>query len=157
MILGQVFSPNTINLNLESTEKDEVFEELVENFISVYSESKRVSVLSAVLEREDKLSTGIGKGFAVPHGICNDIEGVKGFIGISRSGIDFDSLYNKPVHIIFMMVSGSKDTEYHLQVMKRLALILNTSGIMENILSKKTSQEVFDTLIHLEKIITATN
>lgn len=155
MILGQVFSPNAININLESSEKDEVFEELIEEFVAVHPEVSRSVALTALLDREQKLSTGIGRGVAVPHGICGGFSGVKGVIGISRLGIDFDSLDKLPVHIIFMLLSGTEDCEYHLQVIKRLALVLNESSFIETILSKKTPQDVYDTLVRFEESVTA--
>ena len=137
MILGQVFSPNAININLESSEKDEVFEELIEEFVAVHPEVSRSAVLTALIDREQKLSTGIGRGVAVPHGICGGFSGVKGVIGISRAGIDFDSLDKLPVHIIFMLLSG------------------NESSFIETILSKKTPQDVYDTLVRFEESVTA--
>lgn len=155
MILGQVFSPNVVNINLESTDKDEVFEEIVEGFVSAFPGVSRYSVLSSLLEREAKLSTGIGSGVAVPHGVCNDFSGVKGFIGISRQGIDFDSLDNAPVHLIFMMISGPDDCEYHLQAIKRLAEVLKEPTFVKTILSKTSAQDVFDTLVRFEESVTA--
>ena len=65
MILGQVFSPSAININLESSEKDEVFEELIEELVSIYPEISRSAALTALIDREQKLSTGIGRGVAV--------------------------------------------------------------------------------------------
>lgn len=155
MILGQVFSPRAVNVSLESDDKEEVFEEIVEGFVSEYPGLSRSDVLSALLEREKKLSTGIGNGVAVPHGVCGGFSGVKGFIGISRKGIDFDSLDNAPVRLVFMMISGPDDCEYHLQVIKRLAEVLKEPSFVESILSRTTPQDVYDTLVRLEEAVTA--
>ena len=67
MVLGQIFSPEAICVNLQSESKDEVFEELVEKLVEVYSGLDRTKVLNALLEREQKMSTGIFPGIAVPH------------------------------------------------------------------------------------------
>ena len=154
MILGQVFSPKAINVNLESTEKDEVLEELVEEFVSLVPNLSRKDVLDAIEEREHKLSTGIGHGFAVPHGICSGFSGVRGVIGISREGIDFESLDSAPVKVFFLMISGNDDCEYHLHVVKRLAQVLEQPSFMETILSKTTAQDIFDTLVKFEESVT---
>ena len=156
MILSQVFSPSAINIDLESIEKDEVFEEIVEGLIASYSGLNRTGVLNALLERESKLSTGIGKGFAVPHGVCAGVSGVKGFIGISREGIDFDSLDNVPVQVIFTMISGENECEYHLQVIKRLADVIKQPNFIKTLLSKTSPQEIYDALIRFEESATAT-
>lgn len=156
MILSQVFAPKAININLESTDKDEVLEELVEGFVSVVPDVSRSAVLSALVERESKLSTGIGHGVAVPHGVCDGFSGVKGFVGVSRAGIDFNSLDNVPVQVIFMVISGRDDCEYHLQVIKRLAQILKEPAFLESILSKTNPQDVYDSLVRFEEMVTAT-
>lgn len=156
MILSNVFNPRVINIDLESDDKDEVFEELVEGFVSAVPGLNRSDVLSALLEREEKLSTGIGNFVAVPHGVCEGFSGVKGLIGISKKGIDFDSLDNLPVHLFFVMVSGPNDCEYHLQVIKRLAEVLKEPYFVKTILSKTNPQDVYDTLIRFEETVTAT-
>ena len=156
MILGQVFSPKGINTHLESTEKDEVLEEMVEEFITLDLSLNRSTILEAILEREAKLSTGIGHGVAVPHGMTSSFSGVKGVIGISREGIDFDSFDKAPVHLIFMLMSGPQDCEYHVQVIKRLAQVLELPGFMETIASKTTAQDIYDALIQFEETIVVT-
>ncbi|AEE17127.1 PTS sugar transporter subunit IIA [Treponema brennaborense] len=155
MILGQVFDPKSVNISLESTDKDEVFEELVESLVAVQPGLNRAEALAAVQEREAKLSTGIGRGVAVPHGICSGVSGVKGAIGISRGGIEYDSLDKAPVRIIFMLLSGRDECEYHLQVIKRLAQILEDPSFVDIILSKTTPQDVYDTLVRFEDAVTA--
>ena len=70
MILDQVFSPESVILNLESSDKEELFEELLESIVAVQPEIDRAQALSALRERESKMSTGIMHGIAVPHGHC---------------------------------------------------------------------------------------
>lgn len=156
MILSNVFSSHVINIDLESDDKDEVFEELVENFVAGVPELNRSDVLSALLEREEMLSTGIGNYVAVPHGVCSGFSGVKGLIAISKKGIDFDSVDDLPVHLFFVLISGENDCEYHLQVIKRIAEILKEPYFVKTILSKTTPQDVFDTLIRFEETVTST-
>ena len=74
MILGQVFNPKTICVNLESEEKEEVFEELVEKLIELKPNLNRQNILSAIYERENLMSTGIKEGIAVPHGKTDEID-----------------------------------------------------------------------------------
>ena len=99
MVLGQIFSPEAISVNLQSESKDEVFEELVEKLVEVYSGLDRTKVLNALLEREQKMSTGIFPGIAVPHARTDMVDKVCGVIGVSKKGIDYDSLDKKPVHL----------------------------------------------------------
>ena len=92
MILGQVFSLESIKVDLQSDNKDEVFEELVEKLLEVCPGLDRNKVLDALIEREQKMSTGIFPGIAVPHARTDMVDRVHGVIGISKKGIDYDSL-----------------------------------------------------------------
>lgn len=126
MVLQRVFAPSRIKIGLESEDKDELFEELVEMLAKEGGRDfPRASVLAAVREREDKMSTGIKKGIALPHGKAEGLEGLSGALGISKRGIEYSSLDGEPVYLVFMLISSPKDSELHLAALKRLAVLLD--------------------------------
>jgi PTS system nitrogen regulatory IIA component len=126
MVLQKVFAPGSIKIGLESEDKDELFEELVDMLAKEGGRSfPRSSVLAAVRDREDKMSTGIKRGIALPHGKAEGLSGLKGALGISKRGIEYASLDGEPVYLVFMLVSSPKDSELHLAALKRLAVLLD--------------------------------
>jgi nitrogen PTS system EIIA component len=126
MLLQRVFAPGCIKIGLESEDKDELFEELVDMLAKEGGRDfPRSSVLAAVKQREDKMSTGIKKGIALPHGKAEGISGLCGALGVSRRGIEYSSLDGEPVYLVFMLVSSPKDSELHLAALKRLAVLLD--------------------------------
>jgi nitrogen PTS system EIIA component len=126
MLLHNVFAPGCVKIGLESEDKDEVFEELVDVLARQGGrEYPRQAVLAAVRDREDKMSTGIKKGIALPHGKAEGVSGISGAIGISRRGIDYASLDGEPVYLVFLLVSSPKDSELHLAALRRLAVLLD--------------------------------
>lgn len=146
MILDEVFIPKAINISLLSEEKDEVLEELVEQFVSVHPEADRFQILDSIMKRESKMSTGIMPNIAVPHGRTSIIKGVHGVIGISRRGIDYDSLDNAPVYLFFLLISSSDDSELHLCVLKRLAQLLSDSTFYKKLMEQQTPEGVHKVL-----------
>ncbi|MCR5607188.1 MAG: PTS sugar transporter subunit IIA [Treponema sp.] len=150
MILGQVFTPKAIIVDLESTDKDELFEEMVESAVSVQPQLDRQEALKALLDREAKMSTGIIPGIAVPHGICKSVKGIQGVIGISRKGIDYEALDNNPVHLVFMLIIAPDDRERHVQVLKTLSEVLQNSAFSKTIVEKTSAQEVYDVICTFE-------
>jgi PTS system fructose-specific IIC component/PTS system nitrogen regulatory IIA component len=126
MLLQDVFIPASIKIGLESEDKDELFEELVDVLAKEEGRSfPRSAVLTAVKDREEKMSTGIKRGIALPHGKALGITGVHGAIGISKLGIDYASLDGEPVYLVFMLVSSPQDSDLHLAALKRLAVLLD--------------------------------
>ncbi|WP_455160019.1 PTS sugar transporter subunit IIA [Treponema lecithinolyticum] len=151
MLLDKVFNPRAVNIDLKSEDKDEVFEELIEELVSVNPSLDRSVALAAVKEREAKMSTGIMSGIAVPHAKTSAVTDVQGAIGISRSGIDYDALDGKPVHLIVLILSGADSTELHLRVLKRLARLLENSEFYAELMEQKTAEAAYNVFCKYEK------
>lgn len=151
MLLDKVFNPKAVNIDLKSEDKDEVFEELIEELVSVNPSFDRSVALAAVKEREAKMSTGIMSGIAVPHAKTSAVTDVQGAIGISRSGLDYDALDGKPVHLIVLILSGADSTELHLRVLKRLARLLENSEFYAELMEQKTAEAAYNVFCKYEK------
>lgn len=149
-MLSQLITPANIKVDLESTEKDEVFEELLEVMAAAQPGIDRQEVLDALVSRESKMSTGIIPGIAVPHAVCSCAHGTTAVIGMSREGIDYGSLDGAPVHFIIMLLFELGETESHLQTMKDVAGVLQHPDFLKVIMGKKTAQEVYDTIYEIE-------
>ena len=139
MLLQQVFAPGSIKIGLASGDKDELFEELVDVLAREGGSGfPRASVLATVKEREDKMSTGIKKGIALPHGKAEGLTGLSGALGVSKRGIEYASLDGEPVYLVFMLVSAPQDSESHLAALKRLAILLDDPEFYSDLLRADT-------------------
>ncbi|MBR4374489.1 MAG: PTS sugar transporter subunit IIA [Treponema sp.] len=151
MVLGEIFPRETIVVNLESTEKDELFEELVESIHKFCPNLDRVAAVEALNERESKMSTGIMHSVAVPHALVSSMKKTVGAIGVSKSGIDYDALDKAPVHVVFMILGADGETEKHIQILKQLALVLQNPGIVDKIVRCETASDVFNLISKTEE------
>jgi len=98
----------------------------------------------AVMEREKIMSTGIGKGFALPHGKTNHInETVGAFLTLAHP-IDFNSLDQQPVSIVFMLIGRENTVGTHLRLLSRISRLMNSDSFRENILKSKTPEQIID-------------
>ena len=155
MFLHEVFSSDFIKLNLEAEDKDEAFEELVDHFCQVEKTNIREDILAALREREAKMSTGIHKGIAIPHGKTNAVETIRGVLGISRKGVDYDALDGEPVYLLFMLIAPQKDSEKHLWILKRLAELLENPQFYIDLQSQKDAQGAYKIICKYEDVLTA--
>jgi PTS system fructose-specific IIC component/PTS system nitrogen regulatory IIA component len=155
MFLHEVFSPEFIKLDLEAEDKDEAFEELVDHFCQADKSNTREEILQALREREAKMSTGIHKGIAIPHGKTNAVDTIRGMLGISRKGVDYDALDGEPVYLLFMLVAPQKDSETHLRVLKRLAELLENPQFYIDLQSQKDVQGAYKVICKYEDVLTA--
>jgi PTS system fructose-specific IIC component/PTS system nitrogen regulatory IIA component len=155
MFLQDVFSPDFIKVNLEAEDKEEVFEELADHFCQVHGSNIREDLLTALKEREAKMSTGIKKGIAIPHGSTNAVDEVCGVLGISSKGIDYDALDGQPVYLLFMIIGRHEDTETHLRVLKRVAELLENPEFSSELQSQKDAQSAYRVISKYENILAA--
>ncbi len=151
MTLAEVFNPNVIKVGLESDDKDELFEEMVQVIIDFDSSLNRAKLISALDQRESLMSTGIIHDVAVPHGKTDAVKNIIGCIGLSKKGIDYDSLDKDPVHIVFMLIYPQNFDESHLQIFRRLAKILEDSSFKQSLLEQKSAQNVYDAICQYEE------
>jgi len=155
MFLHDVFLPEFIKVDLEAEDKDEAFEELVDHFCQAANSNAGGDILDALRDREAKMSTGIRKGIAIPHGNTNAVNNVSGVLGVSRKGIDYDSLDGEPVYILFMIVASQKDTEKHLRILKRLAELLEDPHFCTDLQAQRDAQGACKIICKYEDMITA--
>ncbi|MCM1322187.1 MAG: PTS sugar transporter subunit IIA [Bacteroides sp.] len=153
MIFNQVFHPSAIKVPLESADREEAFRELIEVLVSKNPGADREKIRAVIESREQKMSTGIKCGIAVPHGKTDQIRGVQCVVGISPAGIDYGALDGKPVHIIFLLMSSPSETESYLQTLKRLARVFEIPSFYETLLSLSDRQAVYDALCRYEELL----
>ncbi|OHE59077.1 MAG: PTS sugar transporter subunit IIA, partial [Treponema sp. GWA1_62_8] len=135
MLLHETFPASLIKVPLEAEDKDEAFEELVALFCQATGNPARDEILAAVKDREAKMSTGIKKGIAIPHGKTNAVDRVYGVLGVSKKGVDYDALDGEPVYLLFLMLAPQKDSEKHLRLLKRLAELLDNPAFYTDLVS----------------------
>ena len=152
MVLEDVFSKECIFIELESVEKDELFEEMVEALHSVRAIFNRDEAVAALNAREEKMSTGIMHNVAVPHGVLSSLDGVVGAVGISSKGIDYDSLDKAPVRLVFMLLAGQNEMEKHIQILKSLAVILQKEGFIGKLCACKTQTEAYNLIVQSQEL-----
>jgi PTS system fructose-specific IIC component/PTS system nitrogen regulatory IIA component len=152
MLISETFLPEFIIADLQGEDKETVFEELVDHFCDVtFLVDKREDILSALREREAKMSTGVHPGIAIPHGKTAAVDQSYGVMGISHTGIDYDSLDGKPVYIVFMELAPLADTEHHLHLLKRIAGLLRDADFASDIRNAGSSREAYEILQKYER------
>ena len=155
-MLSSFISPSSIKVALESTEKEESFAELLEVLVAKHPELNRKEAMDALIAREEKMSTAVFPLVAVPHALCSSAGDTLVAVGISRSGIEFDSPdpENNPEHpvvnVIFEILFEEKDTQTHLDVLRDILQLVSKTDFVKNVVQAKTSQEVYDLIESME-------
>ena len=106
--------------------KEDVIRELVELLVNAGSiKAKDVSKLVQILMKRESLgSTGIGQGVAIPNGKSDCVTKLIAAFGVSRAGVNFDSLDGEPVSLFFLLVAPEDSAGPHLKALARISRLL---------------------------------
>ncbi len=142
MKILDVLPKDAILADLKAQDKKGILEELVEP-ISRLKEVNREELVRVLMERERLGSTGIGSGIGIPHGKLKDLDGLVLGFGLSRKGVDFESMDNRPTHIFFLLVTPENSTGLHLKLLARISKILKHDQFRERLLKATDSEEIY--------------
>jgi PTS system nitrogen regulatory IIA component len=146
MNLKTVINTETIELHLKGSTKKEIINELLDILVKAGKIKDKGAALAAVMDREEKMSTGMKHGIAIPHGKCAATEDLVACIGISEKPVDFDSLDKQPCRIFIMTLSPVEKTGPHLQFLAEVSLLFKSAEKRQEILNAKTSEEILEIL-----------
>jgi len=138
-----------ILVGLQETDKSKALAELARFMHRVHAirEISEEDLVKSIIEREKKMSTGIGEGLAVPHGMIEGGPKIRGVIGISHKGIEYEAIDGKPVRLIVLIATPEAHYDQHIQVLAGVAKIFGQDPeIMNDIFRAKTAADVHEIL-----------
>lgn len=126
MKISDFLSDKAIIIDIKSTKKEAVIEELVDALINASHIDKhnRGKLIEALMTREALGSTAIGQGVAIPHAKCDVVQKLVAAFGLSKKGVDFDSLDGEPAYIFFLLVAPQDSAGPHLKALARISRLL---------------------------------
>jgi len=146
MNLKSVLTEDTICLHLKGNSKNEIISELLDILVGAGKISDKEAALSAVMNREQKMSTGMKHGIAIPHGKSNSVSDLVACIGVSDNPVDFDSLDDEPCRIFILTLSPVEKTGPHLQFLAEVSQLFKSSEKRREIINADSAQTIIRVL-----------
>lgn len=146
MRLRDLLDESVVKVDLNSLEKEECFEEMIDLLVRAGRLSDRAGALEAVRQREAQGTTGIGQGVAIPHGKHPSVPALTAALGVSKSGIAFDSIDGAKVHLVFLLLARNDDPGPHVRALAEIARLIQTPGFYRKLAGARSAKEVLDLL-----------
>jgi len=146
MELIDLVTENIIKIPLTSGNKPDVLRELVQILKDADEIQDFDAVLSAVQQREDKCSTGLADGIAVPHCKTSAVSTLKLAIGIAPDGVDFDCTDGKPAKLLFLLVASPNHSGPHVEALAEIAKLAQSKSFCSLLASANNAKEVVNLL-----------
>jgi len=142
MKISDILNETNVRVNLPAATKDE----LLNSMVDVAAQSGRVTdperMRTAIFEREKIMSTGVGSGFAVPHGKTDAVEDIVAAFATTAQAIDYQSLDEQPVRLIFLLVGRDTMVGPHIKLLSRISRLMNKEEFRTKLLDAKDAVQV---------------
>ena len=144
MSLIDLVVEKVVKTPLESEDKPEVLRELVQILKDAGEIDDFETVLDAVKEREDKQSTGLEQGIAVPHCKSPAVTTLKFAMGIAPQGIDFDAMDGQPSKLFFLLVAAPNQAGPHVEALAEIAKLARSKAFCNALVAAENAKEVVE-------------
>ena len=144
MKITDLLKKESIDLNVKASSKKEVIEKAVKLMEHNGNIKDKQKYLELVIKREEEGSTGVGEGIAIPHG-KGDVISKPGLAAmVIPDGVDFNSLDDKPVKLLFLIAAPNSKDNLHLEVLSRLSALLMNEKFKNDLLNAETKEEFLE-------------
>ncbi|MBR9976947.1 MAG: PTS sugar transporter subunit IIA [Bacteroidetes bacterium] len=146
MKITSILTEDLIQVNIPGKDKDEV----INAIIDLSAKSQKIKdidkVRQAIFEREKIMSTGVGKGFAIPHGKTDAVSDIVAAFGITEHPIDYQSLDHEPVRLLFLLIGKDSLVGAHIKLLSRISRLMNKEELRNTLLEATSPAEILQIL-----------
>ena len=146
--MKNILSPDRVVFINQSSKRDALVE--LSNVLSTAPQVKNGSeLLSEILKREELMSTGIGRGIAIPHVRLSSVTDLVVAVGVCKSTIeDFQTIDDVSVNILIMIAAAYNQHSYYLKTLSHFSSKLKNTELRDAITKASTPREVYDLIVN---------
>ncbi|MDF3074741.1 MAG: ptsN [Alphaproteobacteria bacterium] len=142
MEIAELIGPNSVIADLRATSKKQALQELAERAATVTGLHER-QIFDVLLERERLGTTGVGNGIAIPHGKLAGLKKLHGVFARLSTPIDFESIDERPVDLIFLLLAPETAGADHLKALARVSRLLRDQSVCEKLRKTDTADALY--------------
>ena len=144
MKISDILTEDLARAGLEGRSKDEIIDAMVDLVAHSPKVVDKEKVRAAIFEREKIMSTGVGNGFAIPHGKTDAVTDIVAAFAVTQEPIDYDSLDEKPVRLVFLLVGMNNMVGPHIKLLSRISRLMNKEEFRNRLLAVTTPAEILE-------------
>ncbi|MBM4168845.1 MAG: PTS sugar transporter subunit IIA [Ignavibacteria bacterium] len=144
MKITDILTEDMIRTNVPDKGKTEVINSLIEIVSHRDKVHDKEKVREAIFEREKIMSTGVGNGFAIPHGKTDAVTDIVGAFATTADPIDYQSLDEQPVRIVLLLVGPETMVGQHIKLLSRISRLMNKEDFRKRLVQAESPSKVFE-------------
>ncbi|HSQ74828.1 MAG TPA: PTS sugar transporter subunit IIA [Bacteroidota bacterium] len=144
MKISDILTDDLVVAGLDGTSKNDIIDAMVDLVATSPKVLDKEKVREAILERERIMSTGVGNGFAIPHGKTDAVTDIVAAFAVTEKDIDYDSLDEKPVRLVFLLVGKDNLVGPHIKLLSRISRLMNKEEFRKRLLTVTSPKEILE-------------
>ena len=145
MRISDILTAKRVFVDINADSKRALLQEMAVKAAKSLDVDERV-VFDALLERESLGSTGLGRGIAFPHARIPNVKKVKSFFARLNSPIDFESVDEEPVDLVFLLISPEDSGADHLMALAAISAVMKQEDKCKKIRKAKNKDDIYAVL-----------
>ena len=146
MEINDLISTESVVANLHATSKKQAIQDLAKKAADITGLHER-AIFEVLMERERLGTTGVGNGIAIPHGKLANLEKLYGLFARLEKPIDFQSIDEQPVDLIFLLLAPVTAGADHLKALARVSRLLRDKTVCDKLRGTDQSEALYALLI----------
>tara|TARA_B100001250_G_C19799212_1_gene790166 strand:+ start:372 stop:851 length:480 start_codon:yes stop_codon:yes gene_type:complete len=142
MNLSDLLNEATICCPLNASSRNDAIQELLNHIQSLGYLSSTMKLYQYIEDFENHQTTAAGKGVAYPHSTSIEVDELICILGISKTGLDFNSPDGQLSHIILLSLSPKEEPAKHRKFITLFRTMINDPEIRNLILDSNTSVKI---------------
>lgn len=142
--IAELLKPEAVRVGLPGTDKAGVIDAATELLGTYDAVTDLAQVRADVLAREAQMSTGVGKGLALPHARSAAVRDTVAAFAVTEEPVEFGSIDGKPVRLVFVLVGPEGERSRHIKLLSRVSRLMNRDDFRAQLLEARTPEEVLD-------------
>lgn len=137
-----LITPHAVLPALKAASKKQALQELARKAADLTGQHER-AIFDVLLERERLGTTGVGHGIAIPHGKLPGLTRVHGLFARLDKPIDFDSIDDQPVDLVFLLLAPDHSGADHLKALARVSRMLRDANVCAKLRGSDNADAIF--------------
>jgi fructose-specific phosphotransferase system IIA component len=144
MKISDILDETRILTSMEGDSKSDIINTLIDLVAVSPKVLDKEKVKEAIFEREKIMSTGVGNGFAIPHGKTDAVSDIVAAFAVTKHPIDYQALDEQPVRLIFLLIGKGNMVGPHIKLLSRISRLMNKEEFRKRLLDAPTPKDVME-------------
>ena len=142
--INQLLRPEQVRIALSGTSKTDVINALIDVLDGHEDIDSLEAVRQAIFDREEMMSTGVGKGLGLPHAKTAAATDTVAAFATTAEPVDFGAIDDEPIRLLLLLVGPEEHKSKHIKILGRISRLVSRDDLRRQLVEADDPETVID-------------